>query len=139
MMNVKTSWFSVRCIFRQERESRNGTTTFYEERLTVWCASSFEEAIAKAEREAEEYAADSAEYLGFAQAYLLPGDLLEGEEVFSLIRSSSLEPAEYLETSFEDGHEREDLVEQCRRPRVRYFPMLVGLTKVVPRNLVMAH
>jgi hypothetical protein len=92
------SWWSVRCVFR------DGTS--YEERVTLWSADDVERAIRRAEAEAVEYAgAVDVEYLGFAQAYRLPEDPAEGVEVFSLIRESTLEPAEYLDAFFDTGAE----------------------------------
>lgn len=49
---VDEPWYSVRCLFAFEAEHG----TMYEERVTLWRASSFEEAIARAELEAAEYA-----------------------------------------------------------------------------------
>lgn len=46
-------WYSVRCVFRCRTRRR---WRIYEERINVWCAHSFEEAISKAEAEAAEYA-----------------------------------------------------------------------------------
>ncbi|MDZ4827034.1 MAG: hypothetical protein SGJ13_11310 [Actinomycetota bacterium] len=75
-------WYAVRCVFRDA----NGTAT-YEERITLWRAGSFDEAITRAESEAEEYAGIvNSTYLGPAQAFhLAVGDVIEdGDEVFSL-------------------------------------------------------
>jgi hypothetical protein len=58
-------WYSVRCVLRSA--SDNGSGALYEERITLWRAESFEEAIERAEREALEYSADvEAEYVGLA-------------------------------------------------------------------------
>lgn len=83
----------------------------YEERVTLWRASSADEAIARAEAEALEYAAEIADspssYLGLAQSFLMfeePGD---GKEVFSLMRGSDLMPQDYLDTYFDVGTERQ--------------------------------
>ncbi|WP_344177249.1 hypothetical protein [Kribbella lupini] len=87
----------------------------YEERITLWRAASAEDAIERAEAEALEYAGSVVEspdsYLGMAQSYQLfdaPGD---GAEVFSLMRTSALEPTEYLDTFFDTGAERQRPVE----------------------------
>ena len=67
----------------------------YEERITLWRADDFEEAIRMAEDDAREYATDIGggfEYLGLAQAYHLPDPPGHAAEVFSLIRESALEP-----------------------------------------------
>ncbi|MBO2451411.1 hypothetical protein J4573_30275 [Actinomadura barringtoniae] len=82
----------------------------YEERVTVWRAGSLDEAIARAEGEAAEYAAAvGVEYLAFAQAYWIGGEeaLGEGAEVFSLVRDSELGADAYLSRFFDTGAERQ--------------------------------
>ncbi|MER5648636.1 hypothetical protein [Streptosporangium sp. NPDC002524] len=102
-----TGWYSVRCVFRWEPPR-----DVYEERVTLWRTASFDQAIVMAEREAAEYGSDEAmRYLGLAQAYRLPDDVIEpGTEVFSLIRDSDLEPEEYLSTFFDTGDECQEHV-----------------------------
>jgi hypothetical protein len=52
-------WYSVRCVFRL------GDQPDCEERITLWRAASFNEAIELAEAEGQKYAASSGfEYLG---------------------------------------------------------------------------
>jgi hypothetical protein len=107
-------WYAVRCVFRAAENRPWGPTDLqpgasaYEERITVWRASSPHEAIARAEAEAKEYAETLGDtYVEFAQAYHLfdsPGD---GAEVFSLIRDSPLEPGEYVDRFFDTGNERQ--------------------------------
>ncbi len=98
-------WFGVRRVFR----FNDGT---YEERVTIWRASSMEEADRLAEAEAAEYAEIvGARSLAFAQLYHaaeLPG---HGAEVFSLMRDSELEPDDYLDHFFDDGEERQGTLE----------------------------
>jgi len=114
-------WYGVRCVF--EWASDDADRRSYEERVTLWRADGFDEAIAKAEAEAAEYLSDDAGYgpqgyLGLAQAYLVAGGLdgddersahldgrLEGLEVFSMIRWSALEPEDYLTAFFDTGEE----------------------------------
>ena len=96
-------WFGVRCVFRL------GRLGAYEERITLWRVADFAAAIASAEREAEAYAIDldDVAFTGLAQAFHLydaPGD---GAEVFSLIRESDLDTAEYLSRFFDTGRERQ--------------------------------
>lgn len=97
-------WFAVRCLFRKGWPPP--TDDFfgghrYEERITLRQASSADEAIAKAEAEALDYAAvieeAPSEYLGLAQSYALADTPDQnGAEAFSLIRDSNLEPASDL-------------------------------------------
>src|SRR5690242_14040051 len=87
-------WYSVRCVFR----FTFGSTSRYEERVTLWRAGDFASAIVLAEAEAGDYALDCAgEYIGLAQVYALPETPGHGAEVFSLMRDSHLAPAEYLD------------------------------------------
>ena len=95
-------WFGVRCVFRWAARSS------YEERITLWQAADFDAAVAMAEEEAEAYAADSGqEFLGFAQAYVLPAPPAQGAEVFALFRDSDLDADDYLDAFFDTGDERE--------------------------------
>ena len=101
--------FAVRCIFASGWPPRQEESTNYEERVTLWRAASLDEAIARAEVEAREYAAtieDSSDsYLGLAQAYMLVDEPGDGAEVFSLVRRSDLPADEYLDTFFDTGDE----------------------------------
>lgn len=103
-----TGWYGVRCIFEFLKNE-------YEERVTVWQAVSFEDAIAKAEAEAHEYVEDTGVlgYVGLAQAYFIGNDALaEGSEVYSLIRKSPLDPQDYVTAMFDTGHERESTLSE---------------------------
>jgi hypothetical protein len=97
------SWFAVRCVLHhRERDA-------YEERITLWRSNDLDAAIARAEREARDYASDleTTEYTGLAQAYQLFDSPADGSEVFSLIRDSELAPDAYLNTFFATGSERQ--------------------------------
>ena len=93
-------WFAVRRVLLHPDST-------YEEQVTIWLAPSFEEAEARAHQAASELAEIlEARLLPLAQIYRLadvPGD---GVEVFSLLRKSSLGPADYLTTFFDTGYER---------------------------------
>ena len=110
-------WYAVRCVFRSAwAESSEGLPPdehLYEERITLWQASSMEEAIALAEAEAAEYADEEDDYLDLAQAYKLFDDPGHGSEVFSLMRSSRLEPDAYLDAFFDTGDERAQVTEDA--------------------------
>jgi hypothetical protein len=93
------SWYGVRCILL-------ANPGLYEERITVWNASTFDEAVGLAEEEAKEYAAQiEGQYLGFLQAYRMANDLGHSSEVFSLLRDSDLDPTEYIDRFFQTGSE----------------------------------
>jgi hypothetical protein len=111
---TSSGWFAVRCVFRTgwpEPAPHSPPGHDYEERITLWRASSADEAIAKAEAEAETYAStiDEApgEFLGLAQSYeLFDRPDVDGAEAFSLIRRSFLDPDDYLTAFFDTGDER---------------------------------
>lgn len=110
ILNVSESdghWYAVRCVFLNERREDR----LYEERITLWRAGSMDEAIAKAEAEAQEYAVsipdwDPTPYIKLAQGYHLFDEPGEGAEVFSLMRESKLAPDDYLDQFFDTGTER---------------------------------
>ena len=101
------SWFAVRCVLHHR------DLHAYEERITLWQAADFDQALARAELDACDYATnlEACEYTGLAQAYHLydsPGD---GAEVFSLMRVSPLSPNKYLNAFFDTGSERQPQTE----------------------------
>lgn len=110
-----SGWFAVRCVFRKgwpEPTPNDPPGHNYEERITLWRADSADEAIAKAEAEAEAYAAAIEEapdeYLGLAQSYeLFDNPELHGAEAFSLIRHSLLDPDDYLTAFCDTGDEHQ--------------------------------
>ncbi|MFF0723057.1 hypothetical protein [Micromonospora sp. NPDC003816] len=103
---AEVGWFCVRCVFRVGGDS---ASQVYEERLTLWRAEAFDEAIALAEDEALGYAAEQSdmEFVGLAQAYRLFSEPGNGAEVFSLVRASALDPPAYLTRFFDTGEERQ--------------------------------
>jgi hypothetical protein len=99
-------WYAVRSLFRIPGEAESA----YEERITLWQAASLDDALARAEAEAVEYAAfmGSEHLAGLAQAYpLADAPPRDGAEVFSLIRDSALPPKPYLDRFFTTGRERQ--------------------------------
>jgi hypothetical protein len=97
------TWFAVRCVIHHP------DLAVYEERLTLWRAQDFDEAIGLAEAEARDYAQglNAASYAGLAQAYQLYDQPDHGAEIFSLMRESTLPAAEYLTAFFDTGSERQ--------------------------------
>jgi hypothetical protein len=99
-------WYAVRSLFRSPGEAESA----YEERITLWYAASLDDALARAEAEAVEYAGfmGSEHLAGFAQAYpLADAPPRDGAEVFSLIRDSALPPKAYVERFFSTGRGRQ--------------------------------
>jgi hypothetical protein len=106
----RADWYAVRCVLRKGWPPRFAGRA-YEERITLWQAGSFDEAIKRAETEARAYAATITDgpdrYIGLAQAYHLFDPPADGAEVFSLIRKSKLKPKAYLDRFFDTGKERQ--------------------------------
>lgn len=96
-------WASVRCVIRHQMHGEQ----VYEERVTLWHTTSLDQALERAESEARTYAADvDAEWLGIAQGYLMADAAGDGAEVFSLMRTSALDPGPYLDHFFDTGTEK---------------------------------
>lgn len=108
-MDAEPSWYAVRSVVRLDAPDRPGSA--YEERITLWRATSFDEATEKAEAEARSYAAGldltPDAITGLWQSYHLFDEPGDGAEIFSLMRVSELEPNAYLETFFDVGTERQ--------------------------------
>lgn len=99
-------WYAVRSLFQLPDDIESA----YEERITIWHAHSVEEAMDRAQAEAQEYAEFAgATYLAdFGQAYhLADAPPRDGAEVFSLIRDSALPPKPYVDRFFATGRERQ--------------------------------
>jgi hypothetical protein len=95
----------VRCLFEVDA----GPPAIYEERITLWRADGFDDAIALAEAEAREYSlAVDGRYLDLAQCYALPDEPQHGAEVFSLMRESTLDRQTYLAQFFDTGSEHQE-------------------------------
>jgi hypothetical protein len=108
------AWFSVRTVYLLPRSKKK----LYEERITVWRATSLAEAIELAEVEANAYEgepdvdgrATGPKYLGLAQGYAMANQsdsVSSADEIFSLLRSSTLKPQAYLDAFFDTGSERQ--------------------------------
>jgi len=111
MTTERSGWYGVRCVFEHGPAGPQGTS--YEERVTLWRAGSFDDAIELAEEEARQYAGDLTDvsYLDLAQCYELGESPGHAAEVFSLIRESPMAANDYLDSFFDTGRERQSLVE----------------------------
>jgi hypothetical protein len=113
------TWYSVRSFVCFPNCA---ATPLYEERVVIFLATSFDDALEQAEAEAKAYVADiDGEDLDLYQAFCLFGDdarledglgsnsghIASGDEVYSLIRTSYLPPSEYLTHFFDTGAERQ--------------------------------
>ena len=105
-------FYSVRCVLRHEDAAAPDGPGLYEERITLWRATSPDDAIAKAETEAAEYAESvgKCEYTGLAQSFTISDALRDGAELFSLVRESALDSDDYLDAFFDTGNERQQII-----------------------------
>jgi hypothetical protein len=103
--------YSVRCFFEWSAREGMKKKHLYEERITIWKTSDFDQAIELAEKDAKIYAESiDAEYLELAQGFYLFDDIeSSGKEIYSLLRESNLKPEKYLDRFFDTGfeHQRE--------------------------------
>jgi len=107
-MNIEP-WYTIKCIFRHLNLDTEDPNAFvYEERIVLIRASSDDEAIALAEKDAQEYAKDTdCEYINFATSFHLFDDkVISFSEIYSEMRESALEPNEYLDNYYDTGSER---------------------------------
>jgi len=94
-------WYSVRCVFQW-------SAGVYEERILLWEAGDFDEAIELAESEAREYAHGiiGGRYLGLAQSFEIGHTRPNGgDELYSLVRTSELDVENYVSRFFDSGGE----------------------------------
>ena len=99
------TWYGVRTVCEHVNRNRR-RDRLYEERIVLIRATSFDEALVKAEDEVNCYAVEGTRYLGYAMAFELFEEPGEGIEVFSLMRESRLEPKRYVDKFFDTGRER---------------------------------
>ena len=101
--------YSAKTVYRHQLTQKGKTKTVFEERIVLFHAVNFEDAIAKAETEANDHctAVENVVYLGFVSVYYLPEETVgDGTEIYSLMRDSDLSDTEYLARFHDDGHER---------------------------------
>lgn len=105
----RPQWYGVRSIICTDHES---SPCVYEERVTIWQASTFEDAIGLAEIESLAYSADiGGTSTGLYRAFKIDGTVGHGSEVFSLVRESTRGPADYIDTFFDTGSECQKHIE----------------------------
>jgi outer membrane protein assembly factor BamD (BamD/ComL family) len=98
--------FGTKTLYRFTHRSSDDApdTIRYEERVTLVMARDFNDALARGEAFANEYAREhDAEYLGFIDAYEISDDIGDGAEVYSITRSSALQPKEFIDRYYDDG------------------------------------
>jgi hypothetical protein len=94
-----TNWYSVRSVYHHDDQ--------FEERLTLWEADGFRDALNRGEEEARGYAASVGSEAIFVHVCPLGDGFApnDGSEVFSLMRRSGLSSSEYLDVLIDTGTE----------------------------------
>jgi hypothetical protein len=106
------TWYSVKGIFRWYFKD-TGETANFEERVVLFRAGSFEEALALATDEARVYCTEDKsanfkiESLGHFRAYLIDEKPTQGVEVFSRLMDSKLSAPSFLKRYYPSSHEQQ--------------------------------
>lgn len=98
------SWYGVRSIIRSDRTVDGKPCRTFEERIVLFRAATFEEALAKGETEAKQYTADwpNQKALDHLVAFHIHNDeLREGVEVWSCIRGLDMTDEEFVRKFYE--------------------------------------
>jgi hypothetical protein len=101
-------WYSVRSIFRSDTTEDGKPRRAFEERVVLFRAESFDEALAKGEAEAKQYASDwpHPKILNRIVAFHIHDeDLREGDEVWSCIRDLDISDEEFHRRIFDGEFE----------------------------------
>jgi hypothetical protein len=107
-MEVK-EWYGAKTVYQVESNTVQSPQKLYEERIIILKATSFDDAISEAEREAELYAHDESgiKYLGYVNVFkIFDEEIQDKTEVFSLMRESDLNSEEYIDRHLDTGTER---------------------------------
>lgn len=106
----ENTWYAVKGLFRWYFKE-TGDTSNFEERVVVFWASSFDEALDLAEKEAITYCTEDPtanfriESLNAYMAYLIDEPIVSGVEVFSRLMDSDLTSEKFLRRYYPKSHE----------------------------------
>jgi len=105
------TWYAVKGLYRWHFKE-TGDTVNFEERVVVFLASSFDEALNLAEQEANRYCTDDPtanfriESTKAFWVYLIDEEIINGTEVFSRLMDSGLSTERFLRRYYPKSHER---------------------------------
>ena len=98
------TWFGAKTLFRHPGLEREPGKSCYEERVVLIHASDEEEASRLAEEEANEYAdGSSTRFLGYVNIFRIDDTIGSRAEVFSIMRSTTMEEDEFVTHYYDDG------------------------------------
>lgn len=115
-------WYAARCVFRHEGLRDTLGRTIYEERIVLLRADSSEHAFDLAEVEAAAYAASNefCTFTGHVDLFhLFDAEVGHGSEIYSLMRASLLNPADYRQTFLVEGTDYEPDIGPVREDTTR--------------------
>jgi acyl dehydratase len=101
-------WYAAKTIYKHYHVEDGTPKIVFEERIVLFYAADFDEAIAKAEAEASEYCGknNGTVYLDFVDVFHLFDETIgHGIEVYSLMRESDLSEKDYLDHFYDNGKE----------------------------------
>ena len=102
-------WFGAKTIYRwlPVAGANAEGEQLYEERISLLRARDLDDALARGEVIAQKYAREleGIEYLGFIDVYQISDEILDGAEVYSILRSSPLDSREFVRRYYDDGSE----------------------------------
>lgn len=101
-------WYGAKTVYSVNYKKRKNVMNLYEERVVLVKATSFDEALLEAEKEANYYADENdMKYLEYVNVFKLYDETIKDKtEVFSLMRDSKLAPDKYIDKYFDTGKER---------------------------------
>jgi hypothetical protein len=101
-------WYGVKCIFEHGGLSEEPGAHVYEERVVVLRASTFDEAMIRAEEEAEQYASRrNAVYCGYCNSFSIAvSELADLSEVYSVMREMKMGADEFVDHYYDDGTDK---------------------------------
>ena len=98
------TWFGAKTVLRHPGLEREPGKSCYEERVVLIHASDEEEALKLAEQEANEYADGLAtKFLGYVNIFRMDCTLGSLAEVFSIMRTTTMEEDEFVTHFYDDG------------------------------------
>jgi hypothetical protein len=101
LISPSQPWCAVKCLFSHPSGAHAEDHFFYEERITLWQVSSFDEAFALAEAEAAAYArSNTCTFIRATDSFHLSDrEVGHGSEVWSVMRRSGMEPESYAQNA----------------------------------------
>ena len=103
--------FFAKCIFSSKRIEEEKLLSFFEERIVLVRAGSFDEAFANAEKEGKNYATvDKCTFHECVGVFHTQDPIEDGTEIFSMYRVSDEAASDYIARHYKTGNEWESFL-----------------------------